>query len=1103
MPLPSVPASLPDTLDALPSAFAAYSTARKLRDAYAGQCLRLRKTGDTESDIGFTAEGAIDEAAITAFVGASDAWVVTIYDQSGNGRDLTQATAASQPKLVTAGVINRLAGKPCPQFREDSLQASLGTSLSNATLTFSLVMQVKAASLSTTSRIMTLSGTGGLQAWALNGDFRLLSYGGGGASSQLDDSADRWFGHIRPQHVLLRTNSGDISLWYNGVDCESFTVTQYGGTSTTFILGSGDAGSYSDIAELIVYDQALSDTEMTTLYATVNQTFTVGPNDPVQELALRDRWPWDAVISHWMNGLTDSNLEVTPGTLSWDGTYADTDELYDLWLWLDGTKVNNGMSSTMLYADPVWFKRNPDPSGSGGMESAVTTAEYRQFEVVDQNTGANTLALFYSKSLPKAGGTEGNPYYQQRSVAIRAVVAGVGALMRFMKNSEQAAGLNFTDFIGGNLMHVAFTFRLCRDAMPLHVQHAIEDLLYYTCQRLWWLPAHGINSNMDMKAIAGLAQSWLCFSDEARKTTCTESARRILFGTHSATPETTDKSIGLFSKAGYIVEGESPETTYNGVSLLWGMEAYRVTYGEPDWDFLDDVIQAMVKFKMHQYFIDPDGYQDGPSGYAGRTGNSYVYDQGREYWRDANVVASSVYGKPLGASLGNEAAIDTLIDSAITYWNTTQDVGGANLLIASGSGAAHTGGSASATVTLTNSPNLASINVDNNSEQDWIGYIWLDVDGGRWSRITSFDNTAKTVTGNITFNVAAGSPVDYRIEKGPKTWGADHSEWPPDNLYGVPDGTYDATRALILASDPSLDTVWESSASHNVNFADEFWSYKANDGSRDFGFFIEAIEDPGVYDGWYGGTLQIFWTRDTGTIISSRHNKSGNSGGVEHTRVFSDVDNWATTHIYAIDAGDKGFSSAAFHGTLTSPSVTYDINGTPKSVVVSRTHDPAGGVEAGFQAGTGLTGDLTVTNTFEATASGVRHLTEIANSGSDTIKELWAVIPVYLRDLDQSMSDTTIEYWNGSAWASLSTTLVSTDAIRLMRNFGAGAKYAYVDFASSQSVKLNAAVWEQSYQGNSRHRMIKIDLLGYTGSAQAFPATASVDYSVVTTNPHP
>jgi hypothetical protein len=84
----------------------AYSVYRKLRSGYAGSAFRVRRSSDNaEQDIGFAGD-YVDTAALLAFVGAGSGYVVTLYDQSGNGRELIQSTLASQPRIVNAGVLD-------------------------------------------------------------------------------------------------------------------------------------------------------------------------------------------------------------------------------------------------------------------------------------------------------------------------------------------------------------------------------------------------------------------------------------------------------------------------------------------------------------------------------------------------------------------------------------------------------------------------------------------------------------------------------------------------------------------------------------------------------------------------------------------------------------------------------------------------------------------------------------------------------------------------------------------------------------------------------------------------------------------------------------
>lgn len=103
---------VPLLLDTYPGAAAAYSL-RKLRTAYTGYCIEVRRSSDdTTLNIGFTAAGVLDESALTTFCGEGDGFVKTWYDQSTNGRNATQATASSQPQIVDDGTVLSLNSKP-------------------------------------------------------------------------------------------------------------------------------------------------------------------------------------------------------------------------------------------------------------------------------------------------------------------------------------------------------------------------------------------------------------------------------------------------------------------------------------------------------------------------------------------------------------------------------------------------------------------------------------------------------------------------------------------------------------------------------------------------------------------------------------------------------------------------------------------------------------------------------------------------------------------------------------------------------------------------------------------------------------------------------
>jgi hypothetical protein len=97
-------------LDFYPNAAAAYSV-RKLRNAYTGNAIRVRRTDSAEQNIGFTSAGNLDTTALLAFTGTGvldNGFITTWYDQSGNARNATQATALSQPQIVNSGNLNTM-----------------------------------------------------------------------------------------------------------------------------------------------------------------------------------------------------------------------------------------------------------------------------------------------------------------------------------------------------------------------------------------------------------------------------------------------------------------------------------------------------------------------------------------------------------------------------------------------------------------------------------------------------------------------------------------------------------------------------------------------------------------------------------------------------------------------------------------------------------------------------------------------------------------------------------------------------------------------------------------------------------------------------------
>jgi hypothetical protein len=132
-------------LDTYPSAYHAYSL-RKLKSTYTGACLRVRRTTttSTEVNVGFdvfnkislnspisyasgtaTTAKTLGEfcASVVNGYGNPDGitanqsiFVVTWYDQSGNGKNVTQTVAGNQPRLVELGNLELSGGKVAVRF---------------------------------------------------------------------------------------------------------------------------------------------------------------------------------------------------------------------------------------------------------------------------------------------------------------------------------------------------------------------------------------------------------------------------------------------------------------------------------------------------------------------------------------------------------------------------------------------------------------------------------------------------------------------------------------------------------------------------------------------------------------------------------------------------------------------------------------------------------------------------------------------------------------------------------------------------------------------------------------------------------------------------
>lgn len=100
-------------ISGLTSPFVAYSFRRLSKDYFGSCCVVRRSSDNTEREIGFCCGGWVNKSDLNDFLGTSDGYVVQLYDQSGNGRHVSQSTAGNQGLLWRNGdFFKKINGRP-------------------------------------------------------------------------------------------------------------------------------------------------------------------------------------------------------------------------------------------------------------------------------------------------------------------------------------------------------------------------------------------------------------------------------------------------------------------------------------------------------------------------------------------------------------------------------------------------------------------------------------------------------------------------------------------------------------------------------------------------------------------------------------------------------------------------------------------------------------------------------------------------------------------------------------------------------------------------------------------------------------------------------
>jgi len=258
----------PLLLDAFPNASAAYSL-RKLRSAYTGNCIEVRRSSDnTTQNIGFV-NNVLDTASLLSFVGAGNGFVRTWYDQTGNNQNGVRTDTSFQPPIVSNGNLLLINNKPSISFpNTGGVRFDLpdATYLNNQTQFFGISVtnpEGQGGTVPTIFASFTVEGYKASLLYSFNQAQRFNvggrrtsgdAYTGVNGSTNIINSQTLQIGH-------LNYSLGVASIWINNqgqVNNNNFLIGQMDNTSNITpdnIGGNGDFQKFhGKMQEIVIYN---------------------------------------------------------------------------------------------------------------------------------------------------------------------------------------------------------------------------------------------------------------------------------------------------------------------------------------------------------------------------------------------------------------------------------------------------------------------------------------------------------------------------------------------------------------------------------------------------------------------------------------------------------------------------------------------------------------------------------------------------------------------------------------------------------------------------------------------------------------------------------
>jgi len=262
---------------------------RKLRTAYSGSCIRVRRDSDnTEQDIGFDSNGVLDVNAIASFCLGANGYLTKWYNQADDAlsSDAEQIIWSRQPLVYDGSdVIRSSHGKPAIQWNEDGSAGENEVYFQTATATSSVLLVQKTedqqfilfSSPTKSQRFLVLtSNSTGTQFSRFDIDFTDVQVSvdvvGSETSSSFQNSVDT----RAAVRDALSNGQQNMSFWHemNDVPADAYVLGDYQHNSSNDYSYSGIVSEFVFFTDNYFTSRQDIENDVNSFYQIIEEDFT-------------------------------------------------------------------------------------------------------------------------------------------------------------------------------------------------------------------------------------------------------------------------------------------------------------------------------------------------------------------------------------------------------------------------------------------------------------------------------------------------------------------------------------------------------------------------------------------------------------------------------------------------------------------------------------------------------------------------------------------------------------------------------------------------------------------------------------------------------------